>query len=432
MRLPQMVTPLNSSDSVLSKRTARVVVAMSGGVDSSVVAAMLADEGYDVVGITLQLYDHGAALARKGACCAGRDIHDARRVAEAIGFPHYVLDYESRFRASVIDEFADAYLAGATPVPCIRCNERVKFRDLLETARDLEADCMATGHYVRRVDGPGRAGAAPRGRPGARPELLPVRHHPRRSSTSCASRSASSVQGGDAGAGRALRPAGRRQAGQPGHLLRAERLLCRGDRAAAPGRGRARRDRAPRRPGARAPRGGHPLSPSASAAGSASAAASRSSCVRLDPAARQVVVGPRAALASRSVRVAEVNWLGDADFDAAPAEGWEAAVRIRSTRPPVPARIHPTGPARARSSCWRPRRASRRARPASSTRPRAAASSAAAGSCGTDRRGAVLAAGRRERRVGVARVAALRPRRAAASRGFRRRKEGKGRSAPRR
>ncbi|KPP88892.1 MAG: tRNA-specific 2-thiouridylase MnmA [Rhodobacteraceae bacterium HLUCCA08] len=132
----------------------RVVVAMSGGVDSSVVAAQLAEEGYDVVGVTLQLYDHGAALARKGACCAGRDIHDARRVAEEMGFPHYVLDYENTFREAVIDEFADSYLAGATPVPCIRCNERVKFRDLLETARDLEADCMATGHYIRRQMGP--------------------------------------------------------------------------------------------------------------------------------------------------------------------------------------------------------------------------------------------------------------------------------------
>ncbi len=137
---------------------------MSGGVDSSVVAAMLAEEGYDVVGVTLQLYDHGAAMASKGACCAGRDIHDARRVAEAMGFPHYVLDYEDRFRASVVDEFADAYLAGATPVPCIRCNERVKFRDLLETARDLEADCMATGHYVRRCAGAGR-GRSCTGRP---------------------------------------------------------------------------------------------------------------------------------------------------------------------------------------------------------------------------------------------------------------------------
>ncbi|MCC5974587.1 MAG: tRNA 2-thiouridine(34) synthase MnmA, partial [Rubellimicrobium sp.] len=141
---------LNSLGFAKAPAETRVVVAMSGGVDSSAVAAELAAQGYDVVGVTLQLYDHGAALAKKGACCAGRDIHDARRVAEAMGFPHYVLDYESTFRAAVIDEFADSYLAGATPVPCIRCNERVKFRDLLETARALDADCMATGHYVQR------------------------------------------------------------------------------------------------------------------------------------------------------------------------------------------------------------------------------------------------------------------------------------------
>ncbi len=141
----------NSLGFAKAPKDTRVVVAMSGGVDSSVVAALLADEGYDVVGITLQLYDHGAAIEKKGACCAGADIHDARRVAERIGMPHYVLDYESQFRQKVIDDFADSYLRGETPIPCIQCNRTVKFHDLLATARDLGGDCLATGHYVQRI-----------------------------------------------------------------------------------------------------------------------------------------------------------------------------------------------------------------------------------------------------------------------------------------
>ncbi|MEE8562341.1 MAG: asparagine synthase-related protein, partial [Alphaproteobacteria bacterium] len=122
---------------------------MSGGVDSSATAALLADQGYEVIGVTLQLYDHGAAVGRKNACCAGQDIHDARNVAAKIGIAHYVLDYQSRFRDDVIEDFADSYLRGETPIPCITCNQTVKFRDLLGLARDLGADCLATGHYVR-------------------------------------------------------------------------------------------------------------------------------------------------------------------------------------------------------------------------------------------------------------------------------------------
>ena len=319
----------------------RVVVAMSGGVDSSVVAAMLAEEGYDVVGVTLQLYDHGAALAKKGACCAGRDIHDARRVAETMGFPHYVPDYENRFRESVIDEFADSYLAGATPVPCIRCNERVKFRDLLETARDLEADCMATGHYIRRFDG----GAGPelhRAADPARdqsyflfsttPEQLsylrfPLGHLKSKAETrALAARYGLPVadkpdsqdicfvpNGNYASVIEKLRPG----AADPGDIVHLDgRVLGRHEGVIRYTVGQRR--------GLGIGGTVDPLF-----------------VIRLDPDTRQVIVGPREALASRHVPLAEVNWLGDTPFEAAPPEGWEVAVRVRSTRPPKPARVRP-------------------------------------------------------------------------------------------
>ena len=145
---------LNSLGFAKANSDTRVVVAMSGGVDSSVCAALLASEGYDIIGVTLQLYDHGEAVKKAKACCAGQDIYDAKRVAEMMNFPHYVLDYEDNFREKVIENFADTYLAGSTPIPCVRCNQTVKFHDLLAVAKDLGADCMATGHYINRVMGP--------------------------------------------------------------------------------------------------------------------------------------------------------------------------------------------------------------------------------------------------------------------------------------
>ena len=335
-------TPLNSLGFAKPPAETRVVVAMSGGVDSSVVAATLASEGYDVVGVTLQLYDHGAAMAKKGACCAGRDIHDARRVAEAMGFPHYVLDYESLFREAVIDEFADAYLGGATPVPCIRCNERVKFRDLLGTARDLDADCMATGHYVRREVGPAgpelhRAVDAARDQSyflfSTTAEQLaflrfPLGHLADKAATRALaarhglpvadkpdSQDICFVPNGDyAAVIEKLRPG----AGEPGEIVDLDgRVLGRHDGVIRYTVGQRR--------GLGIGGLADPLY-----------------VVRLDVETRRVVVGPKSALAIRSVPVAEVNWIGDGPFLEGGAR--RIGVKVRSTRPPREAVLRPTGP----------------------------------------------------------------------------------------
>jgi tRNA-uridine 2-sulfurtransferase len=332
--------PLNSLGIAKAPRDTRVVVAMSGGVDSSVVAAMLAEEGYDVVGVTLQLYDHGAALAKKGACCAGRDIHDARRVAETMGFPHYVLDYENTFRAAVIEEFADAYLAGATPVPCIRCNERVKFKDLLATARDLDADCMATGHYIQRKlgqVGPELHQAADAARDqsyflfSTTPDQLaylrfPLGHLASKAETrALAARYGLPVadkpdsqdicfvpNGNYAAVIEKLRP-GSAEPGDivdlSGRVLGAHRGVIHYTIGQRKGLG-------------------------------IGGLADPLYVVRLDPDLRQVVVGPKAALSTRVVPVREVNWLGDAPFASRPE--WHVAVKVRSTRPPRPAILRPT------------------------------------------------------------------------------------------
>ena len=332
-------TSPNSLGFAKPPRDTRVVVAMSGGVDSSVVAAMLAEEGYDVVGVTLQLYDHGAALAKKGACCAGQDIHDARRVAEAMGFPHYVLDYENMFREAVIDEFADAYLAGATPVPCIRCNERVKFKDLLATAKDLDADCMATGHYIQR-----KAGAHG-------PELHCAADANRDQSYFLFSTTAEQLD--------FLRfPLGHLNSKAETRALAATYGLSVADKPDSQDicfvpNGNYASVIEKLRPGAADP--GEIVDMDGNVLGEHRGVIHYTIgqrrglgiggledplyVVKLDPETRRVVVGPKEALSKRTVPVREINWLGDAPIDS--RNEWHVNVRIRSTRPPKPAVIRP-------------------------------------------------------------------------------------------